>query len=233
MQLCFQVVGALIGFKYRIVLQEVDILVHRVIQQQEISFSPTYGSASNVIRAELAILDSTKTDRFKFAIGVWDTNAGLGEEEALVARYDASVPLLKREHALTTDNATEWYDASPPTPPPVAAAPLATAPTCCPRHVHAAPAPPALSSRRSDAGSAHDDAVCVLNQRQFSRDGGAGRRPVTGGQGGDAVERGVGRMNENRLGRVFIQLNLLVSTASSSSPPTTITAPCDHKLQGS
>jgi hypothetical protein len=168
MQLCFQVVGALIGFKYRIVLQEVDILVHRVIQQQEISFSPTYGSASNVIRAELAILDSTKTDRFKFAIGVWDTNAGLGEEEALVARYDASVPLLKREHALTTDNATEWYDASPPTPPPVAAAPLATAPTCCPRHVHAAPAPPALSSRRSDAGSAHDDAVCVLNQRQFS-----------------------------------------------------------------
>jgi len=139
MELRFRVVGALIGFKYRIVLQEVDILVHRVIQQQETSFSLIDISASTEITAELAIMDSTKSDRIKFAIGVWDAHAGLSEEEALVARYDASFPLLKREHALTTDNATEWYDAGPPQTPPAAAAPLATAPTL-PRHVHAAPA---------------------------------------------------------------------------------------------
>ena len=111
MELRFHVVGALIGFKYRIVLQEADILVHRVIQQQEISFSPTDDSASNEITAELVMTDSTKTDSTRFAIGVWDAHAGLSEEEALVARKDASFPLFKREHALTTDNATEWNGA--------------------------------------------------------------------------------------------------------------------------
>ena len=68
MQLCFQVVGALIGFKYGIVLQEVDNIL--VIQRQEINFSLIDDSAWNVIRAELAIMDSTKTDRFNFDIGV-------------------------------------------------------------------------------------------------------------------------------------------------------------------
>ena len=86
-------------------------LVHRVIQQQEISFSPTDDSASNEITAELVMTDSTKTDSTRFAIGVWDAHAGLSEEEALVARKDASFPLFKREHALTTDNATEWNGA--------------------------------------------------------------------------------------------------------------------------
>jgi hypothetical protein len=101
MELRFRVVGALIGFKYRIVLQEADILVHRVIQQQEISFSPTDDSASNEITAELDIMYSTKTDSIRFAIGVWDAHAGLSEDEALVARKDATFPLLKCEHALT------------------------------------------------------------------------------------------------------------------------------------
>jgi hypothetical protein len=49
------------------VLEEVDI---EVIQQQEISFRLIDDSASNEIRAELAIMDSTKTDRFKFDMGV-------------------------------------------------------------------------------------------------------------------------------------------------------------------
>jgi hypothetical protein len=97
MELRFHVVGALIGFKYRIVLQEVDILVHRVIQQQEISFSLIDDSASNEITAELAIMDNTKTELIRFAIGVWDAHAGLREEEALVARYDATFPRLKSE----------------------------------------------------------------------------------------------------------------------------------------
>jgi hypothetical protein len=134
MELRFRVVGALIGFKYRIVLQEADILAHRVIQQQEISFSLIDDSASNEITAELAIMDSTKTELIRFAIGVWDAHAGLREDEALVARKDATFPLLKREHALTTDNAAEWYGAGPPTPPPAA------------------------------AESAYGDAVCVLNR---------------------------------------------------------------------
>ena len=99
MELRFRLVGVLIGFNYRIVVQEVDILVHRVIQQQEIRFSPTDDSAeaSTEITAELAIRDSTKTDRIKFAIGVWDAHAGLSEDEALVARYDATFPRPKSE----------------------------------------------------------------------------------------------------------------------------------------
>jgi hypothetical protein len=92
MELRFRVVGAVIGFKYRIVLQEADILVHRVIQQQEISFSLIDDSASNEITAELAIMDSTKSDRIKFAIGVWDAHAGLSEYEALLARKDSTFP---------------------------------------------------------------------------------------------------------------------------------------------
>jgi hypothetical protein len=104
MELRFHVVGALIGFKYRIVLQEVDILVHRVIQQQEISFSLTDDSASNEITAELDIMDSTKTDSMKFRIGVWDVHEGLSDDEALVARKVATFPLLNCENALTTDN---------------------------------------------------------------------------------------------------------------------------------
>jgi hypothetical protein len=52
MELRFHVVGSLIGFKYRIVLQEVCILVHQVIQLREISsLSPTDDSASNDITA--------------------------------------------------------------------------------------------------------------------------------------------------------------------------------------
>jgi hypothetical protein len=108
------------------VLQEVDIRAHRVIQQQEIRWSLFDDSALNEITAELAIMDSTKTDQFKFAIGVWDAHAGLSGEDALVARKDATFPLPKRECALTTDNATEWYGASPPTTP-RAAAPAHTA----------------------------------------------------------------------------------------------------------
>jgi hypothetical protein len=97
MELRFRVVGAVIGFKYRIVLQEADILVHRVIQQQEISFSLIDDSASNEITAELVELDGIKTDLIKFAIGVWDAHAGLSEDEALVARKDATFPRLKSE----------------------------------------------------------------------------------------------------------------------------------------
>ena len=106
MELRFHVVGALIGFKYRIVLQEADILVHRVIQQQEISFSPTDDSASNEITAELDIMyiRHYKTNHIRFGMGVWDAHAGLREDEALIARKDATFPLLKCEHALTTDN---------------------------------------------------------------------------------------------------------------------------------
>jgi hypothetical protein len=162
-ELRFRVVGALIGFNYRIVVQEVDILVHRVIQQQEIRFSPTDDSASDEITAELVEFDGTKTELIRFAIGVWDAHAGLSEDEALVARYDASFPLLKREYALTTDNATECFGACPDKTPPAAAAPVATAPAL-PRHVHAAPAPATPTSRRCDAESAYDDAVCVLNR---------------------------------------------------------------------
>jgi hypothetical protein len=92
MELRFHVVGALIGFKYRIVLQEVDIPMHRVIQQQEIRFSPIDDSASNEITAELVESDSTKTDRIKFSIGVWDAHAGLSEYEALLARKDSTFP---------------------------------------------------------------------------------------------------------------------------------------------
>jgi hypothetical protein len=92
MELRFHVVGALIGFKYRIVLQEVDIPMHRVIQQQEIRFSPIDDSASNEITAELVESDSTKTDRIKFSIGVWDAQAGLSEYEALLARKDSTFP---------------------------------------------------------------------------------------------------------------------------------------------
>ena len=61
MELRFHVVGALIGFKYRIVLQEVDIRAHRVIQQQEIRWSLFDDSALNEITAELVKFDITKT----------------------------------------------------------------------------------------------------------------------------------------------------------------------------
>ena len=78
-------------------LKEVDILVHpgQVIQQQEISFSPTDDPASNEITAE--IVDGTKSVSIRFVIGVWDAHDFLSEDEALVARKDASFPRLKNE----------------------------------------------------------------------------------------------------------------------------------------
>jgi hypothetical protein len=44
-------------------------------------------------------------------------------------------------------------------------------------------------------------------QRQFSRDGGPGRRPLAGGQGGDAGERGVNAPSQwrSRLKRVRVE----------------------------
>jgi hypothetical protein len=68
-----------------------------VIQQQEIRFSPNDDSASNEITAELVEFDGTKTELIRFAIGVWDAHAGLSEDEALVARYDATFPRPKSE----------------------------------------------------------------------------------------------------------------------------------------
>ena len=96
-ELRFRVVGALIGFNYKIVVQQVDILVHRGIHQREIRFSPTDDSASDEITAELVEFDGTKTELIRFAIGVWDAHAGLSEDEALVARYDATFPRPKSE----------------------------------------------------------------------------------------------------------------------------------------
>ena len=95
MQLRFQVLGALIGFKYRIVVQHVDVLL---LQEQEISFSPIDDSAPNVITADLAIVDSTKSDLFRFVIQVFDLQGGLSKEMAMLAARDVSIPLLKREH---------------------------------------------------------------------------------------------------------------------------------------
>jgi hypothetical protein len=97
MELRFRIVGALVGFKYRIVLKEVDILVHpgQVIQQQEISFSPTDDPASNEITVE--IVDGTQSVSIRFVIWVWDAHDFLSEDEALVARKDATFPRPKNE----------------------------------------------------------------------------------------------------------------------------------------
>ena len=97
MELRFHIVGALVGFKYRIVLKEVDILVHpgQVIQQQEISFSPTDDPASNEITAE--IVDGSKSVSIRFVIRVWDAHDFLSEDEALLARKDATFPRPKNE----------------------------------------------------------------------------------------------------------------------------------------
>ena len=43
-----------------------------MIQQQEISFSPSDDSASNQITVELVEFDGTKSDSIGFARGVWD-----------------------------------------------------------------------------------------------------------------------------------------------------------------
>ena len=52
MELRFQIVGALIGFKYRIVLQEVDAVDNLMIQQKEITFSLFDALCSSEITAE-------------------------------------------------------------------------------------------------------------------------------------------------------------------------------------
>ena len=52
MELRFHVVGALIGFKYRIVLQEVDAVDNLMIQQKEITFSLFDALCSSEITAE-------------------------------------------------------------------------------------------------------------------------------------------------------------------------------------
>ena len=101
----FHVAGALIGFNCAARSRHSG---HRVIQQQEISFSPTDDSASNEITAELDIMciictRHYKTNHIRLAIGVWDAHACLSQDEALVARKDATSP-LKCEHVLSTDN---------------------------------------------------------------------------------------------------------------------------------
>jgi hypothetical protein len=95
MQLRFQVLGALVDFKYRIVVQHMDVVL---LQWQEISFSPIDDSAPHKITADLAIMESTKSDLFRFVIEVFDQQAGLKEEMAMLATRDVSIPLLKREH---------------------------------------------------------------------------------------------------------------------------------------
>ncbi len=101
-------------------LQEVDILA-RVIQRQEISWSPTDDSASHEITAELDMSPVSPRWRrcislwparmcsrhcknhIELAIRVWDAHEGLSEDEALVAKKSATFP-LKCEHVLPTDN---------------------------------------------------------------------------------------------------------------------------------
>jgi hypothetical protein len=43
-------------------------------------------------------MESTKSDLFRFVIEVFDQQAGLKEEMAMLATRDVSIPLLKREH---------------------------------------------------------------------------------------------------------------------------------------
>jgi hypothetical protein len=122
MGLRFHVVGAVIGFKYRIVLQEIDpqvnrliqqqgeygvynLKIFRLIQQQEISWSPTDDSASNEITAAMDVMyiRHYKTHGMTFAIEVWLIHAGLSEGEAMVGRNERFA-VLKCEHGLMGDN---------------------------------------------------------------------------------------------------------------------------------
>ena len=99
MDLSFHVRGAVVGFRYRIVVQELDAQATKVIQQEERSFSPIDDTSANKATVELRIID-IKRDVFRFAIAIEDTYEGLMSTSvgwgALVARKDGSFSLVRR-----------------------------------------------------------------------------------------------------------------------------------------
>ena len=93
MTLRFHLVGAVVGFRYRIVVQEVSIRTAQVNQQVVSVLSvEDDSSASNEAAVELVVFGGQE-DNFKFAIAVFDAHEGLTDEEALVARRDGSFPV--------------------------------------------------------------------------------------------------------------------------------------------
>jgi len=96
MTLRFYLVGAVVGFRYRIVVQEVSIRTAQVNQQVLSVLSvEDDSSASSKAAVELALFGGQE-DNFRFAIAVFDAHEGLTDEEALVARKDGTFTLTRR-----------------------------------------------------------------------------------------------------------------------------------------
>jgi hypothetical protein len=89
MQLTLRVDGAIEGFTYRVIVQEVNITTGDLLQNEEIHF-PQTGASPNEAIVPFWISDLSQRE-FKFAIGMWDNV--VGGAETLLARKDAIIPL--------------------------------------------------------------------------------------------------------------------------------------------
>ena len=87
MDLTFRPDGAIKGFRYRIIVQELSD--GKLLQNKALAFSlDDFPSGEAVVRLWISDI---RQDSFRFAIGIWDTV--VGGADTLLARKDATVPL--------------------------------------------------------------------------------------------------------------------------------------------
>ena len=106
----FHLRGVVVGFRYRIIVQEMRGGTAQVDQQESLVHCVDDDSAaSSEVTVELALYDEFQND-FRFAIVAYDAHEGLTDEEAIVARRDGTFPLVRKGISASAGSSTDLYN---------------------------------------------------------------------------------------------------------------------------
>jgi hypothetical protein len=110
MILRFHLRGVVVGFRYRIIVQEIHVGTAQVDQQESLVHCVDDDSpASSEVTVELSLYDEFQKD-FRFAIVAYDAHEGLTDEEAIVARRDGTLPLVRKGSRISASAGEAGHD---------------------------------------------------------------------------------------------------------------------------
>jgi len=110
MILRFHLRGVVVGFRYRIIVQEMRGGTAQVDQQESLVHCVDDDSpASSEVTVELSLYDEFQKD-FRFAIVAYDAHEGLTDEEAIVARRDGTLPLVRKGSRISASAGEAGHD---------------------------------------------------------------------------------------------------------------------------
>jgi hypothetical protein len=106
MMFTFHLLGAVSGFRYRAIVREIHPVSGQILQEEAAVFAADGASYTEEVGIQLALLDAER-DLFRLITEVSDAHPGLTSYEAVVAKKDITVPLVRTSPATAHARAGE------------------------------------------------------------------------------------------------------------------------------